>query len=169
MAVLLLLLLALLLFWVSTALQAQSFSQCAPLVSSSSVSSFAGIEQLASDRYTQYVCACVCVQVVFRHPHFISYFRNVTPEEELGGLNIGSRPARYAMQSSRRPLIFISSIIIMIIILLLLLLLHPEYATVAAVDASCELPCARLHTGLTVPCHAVCLCATSVCLPTRDK
>lgn len=39
-------------------------------------------------------CA-VCVQVVFRHPHFISYFRKVTPEEELGGLNIGSRPARY--------------------------------------------------------------------------
>lgn len=32
--------------------------------------------------------------VVFRHPHFISYFRKVTPEEELGGLNIGSRPAR---------------------------------------------------------------------------
>ena len=36
----------------------------------------------------------VWVQVVFRHPHFISYFRKVTPEEELGGLNIGSRPAR---------------------------------------------------------------------------
>ena len=40
----------------------------------------------------------MCVQVVFRHPHFISYFRNVTPEEELGGLNIGSRPARYGIR-----------------------------------------------------------------------
>ena len=32
--------------------------------------------------------------VVFKHPHFIDYFRNATPEEELGNLNIGSRPAR---------------------------------------------------------------------------
>ena len=40
------------------------------------------------------LCVCAWVQVVFRHPHFISYFRKVTPEEELGGLNIGSRPAR---------------------------------------------------------------------------
>ncbi len=48
------------------------------------------------------LCAVLCksergvgwLQVVFRHPHFISYFRKVTPEEELGGLNIGSRPAR---------------------------------------------------------------------------
>jgi phosphoenolpyruvate carboxylase len=32
--------------------------------------------------------------IVFKHPHFISYFRHVTPEEELVNLNIGSRPAR---------------------------------------------------------------------------
>lgn len=32
--------------------------------------------------------------IVFKHPHFIDYFRNATPEEELGNLNIGSRPAR---------------------------------------------------------------------------
>ena len=32
--------------------------------------------------------------VVFRNPTFITYFRNATPEEELGNLNIGSRPAR---------------------------------------------------------------------------
>jgi phosphoenolpyruvate carboxylase len=32
--------------------------------------------------------------VVFQHPHFIPYFSNATPQEELGNLNIGSRPAR---------------------------------------------------------------------------
>lgn len=32
--------------------------------------------------------------IVFQHPHFISYFRNATPEGELGNLNIGSRPSR---------------------------------------------------------------------------
>ena len=46
---------------------------------------------------------CVCVQVVFRHPHFIPYFRKVTPEEELGGLNIGSRPARYSTAGKPSP------------------------------------------------------------------
>ena len=51
------------------------------------------------------VCVCVCVQVVFRHPHFISYFRKVTPEEELGGLNIGSRPARYGIQANPHMLL----------------------------------------------------------------
>ena len=34
------------------------------------------------------------MQIVYKHPHFISYFRNATPEEELANLNIGSRPAR---------------------------------------------------------------------------
>jgi phosphoenolpyruvate carboxylase len=32
--------------------------------------------------------------VVFEHPRFVEYFRSATPEPELGGLNIGSRPAR---------------------------------------------------------------------------
>jgi phosphoenolpyruvate carboxylase len=32
--------------------------------------------------------------VVFKDPRFIPYFRQATPEVELGGLNIGSRPAR---------------------------------------------------------------------------
>lgn len=32
--------------------------------------------------------------VVFEDPTFISYFQNATPQEELGNLNIGSRPAR---------------------------------------------------------------------------
>ena len=33
-------------------------------------------------------------EVVFRNPTFIKYFRHCTPEEELGNLNIGSRPQR---------------------------------------------------------------------------
>lgn len=32
--------------------------------------------------------------VVFEEPRFVEYFRSATPEPELGGLNIGSRPAR---------------------------------------------------------------------------
>lgn len=32
--------------------------------------------------------------VVFENPEFVPYFRGVTPEPELGSLNIGSRPAR---------------------------------------------------------------------------
>ena len=34
---------------------------------------------------------CV-VQLVFKNPDFVPYFRAVTPEEELSNLNIGSRP-----------------------------------------------------------------------------
>lgn len=33
-------------------------------------------------------------QIVVKDPRFIPYFRQATPEVELGGLNIGSRPAR---------------------------------------------------------------------------
>jgi phosphoenolpyruvate carboxylase len=32
--------------------------------------------------------------VVFEDPQFISYFQKATPQEELGNLNIGSRPTR---------------------------------------------------------------------------
>lgn len=35
-------------------------------------------------------------QVVYESPAFLEYFRQATPEVELGGLNIGSRPARRA-------------------------------------------------------------------------
>lgn len=35
-----------------------------------------------------------CRDVVFRNPTFLGYFRNATPESELGNLNIGSRPSR---------------------------------------------------------------------------
>ena len=34
------------------------------------------------------------VQMVYKTPAFVSYFRNATPEQELALLNIGSRPAR---------------------------------------------------------------------------
>jgi phosphoenolpyruvate carboxylase len=34
------------------------------------------------------------VQLVFKNPDFVPYFRAVTPEEELSNLNIGSRPSR---------------------------------------------------------------------------
>ena len=34
------------------------------------------------------------LQLVFKNPDFVPYFRAVTPEEELSNLNIGSRPSR---------------------------------------------------------------------------
>ena len=37
--------------------------------------------------------------VVFHDPNFISYFKNATPESELGNLNIGSRPTRRKAKS----------------------------------------------------------------------
>ena len=47
------------------------------------------------------VCRCDALtlwddmlQLVFKNPDFVPYFRAVTPEEELSNLNIGSRPAR---------------------------------------------------------------------------
>eukprot|EP01054_Gregarina_sp_Poly1_P002417 Gregarina_sp_Poly_1__2416@NODE_1649_length_3624_cov_212_060444_g1087_i0_p1_GENE_NODE_1649_length_3624_cov_212_060444_g1087_i0NODE_1649_length_3624_cov_212_060444_g1087_i0_p1_ORF_typecomplete_len1158_score190_97PEPcase/PF00311_17/1_9e152PEPcase_2/PF14010_6/1e06_NODE_1649_length_3624_cov_212_060444_g1087_i0793552 len=33
-------------------------------------------------------------QIVYEHPRFVEYFRKVTPEQELGKLNIGSRPSK---------------------------------------------------------------------------
>lgn len=39
-------------------------------------------------------CPAAYRSVVFEHPKFIGYFRAATPEEELGNLNIGSRPSR---------------------------------------------------------------------------
>ncbi|MBM76569.1 MAG: phosphoenolpyruvate carboxylase [Proteobacteria bacterium] len=33
-------------------------------------------------------------EIVRNHPNFVPYFRSATPEQELGALNIGSRPAR---------------------------------------------------------------------------
>lgn len=38
--------------------------------------------------------ASLCPQIVYEQPQFVSYFRNATPEPELGFLNIGSRPTR---------------------------------------------------------------------------
>ncbi|BFI04224.1 phosphoenolpyruvate carboxylase [Marchantia polymorpha subsp. ruderalis] len=32
--------------------------------------------------------------IVFKHPQFVHYFRNATPETEYGRMNIGSRPAK---------------------------------------------------------------------------
>jgi phosphoenolpyruvate carboxylase len=37
---------------------------------------------------------CLCRDIVFRNPAFLKYFRQATPESELGDLNIGSRPTR---------------------------------------------------------------------------
>ena len=31
---------------------------------------------------------------MFQHPNFVPYFYKATPVSELGGLNIGSRPAK---------------------------------------------------------------------------
>lgn len=55
------------------------------------------------------------MQLVFKNPDFVPYFRAVTPEEELSNLNIGSRPSRRKqvlshsfpalMHSRRGPLI----------------------------------------------------------------
>lgn len=33
-------------------------------------------------------------EIVYEHPRFVEYFRKVTPEQELGKLNIGSRPSK---------------------------------------------------------------------------
>jgi len=38
--------------------------------------------------------ACTAYRGLIRDPRFVQYFRTVTPEVELGNLNIGSRPAR---------------------------------------------------------------------------
>ena len=38
--------------------------------------------------------------VVFHDPNFIGYFKNATPESELGNLNIGSRPTRRKKNAS---------------------------------------------------------------------
>eukprot|EP01053_Blabericola_migrator_P008268 Blabericola_migrator_1__8267@NODE_428_length_8580_cov_384_028075_g151_i1_p1_GENE_NODE_428_length_8580_cov_384_028075_g151_i1NODE_428_length_8580_cov_384_028075_g151_i1_p1_ORF_typecomplete_len1093_score233_88PEPcase/PF00311_17/1_3e149PEPcase_2/PF14010_6/3_6e03PEPcase_2/PF14010_6/0_00023_NODE_428_length_8580_cov_384_028075_g151_i120125290 len=43
------------------------------------------MSKISKDRYRQ---------VVYGHPRFIDYFRRVTPEQELGKLNIGSRPSK---------------------------------------------------------------------------
>jgi len=45
------------------------------------------------DSLSQWSCEAYR-EVVFRNPTFIKYFRHATPEEELGNLNIGSRPQR---------------------------------------------------------------------------
>ena len=46
------------------------------------------------DRHISCDVRCVCVQLVFKHPSFVPYFREATPETELANLNIGSRPTR---------------------------------------------------------------------------
>ena len=33
-------------------------------------------------------------KMVYETPNFVDYFRSITPEHELKGLNIGSRPAK---------------------------------------------------------------------------
>lgn len=43
--------------------------------------------------------------MVFRNPDFVPYFRAATPEEELGNLNIGSRPARRKQVPHKGPLL----------------------------------------------------------------
>ncbi|MFT5587076.1 MAG: phosphoenolpyruvate carboxylase [Cognaticolwellia sp.] len=49
--------------------------------------------RVTMDRLAETSCAAYR-GIVREHPEFVPYFRAATPERELGGLNIGSRPAR---------------------------------------------------------------------------
>ena len=49
--------------------------------------------RVTMDRLADTSCAAYR-GIVREHPQFVPYFRAATPERELGGLNIGSRPAR---------------------------------------------------------------------------
>ena len=49
--------------------------------------------RVTMDRLADTSCAAYR-GIVREHPEFVPYFRSATPERELGGLNIGSRPAR---------------------------------------------------------------------------